>query len=197
MAGVGVYPGSFNPPTVAHLAIAETAVQAHRLDRLVLSVSRAALAKEDVDHPRFEDRIAVLEESVAHTDRLVVRVTEHQLLVDVAKGFDVVVLGADKWHQIQDPAWYGGDPSARDRMLDRLPTVAVVPRDGLDVPAGSMLDVPAEATAEVSSTRARSGDVDLMTAAARRFAERTGAWIDLERFDRWVDSADARRGRRP
>ena len=29
-----MYPGSFNPPTVAHLAIAEAAVQAHGLARV-------------------------------------------------------------------------------------------------------------------------------------------------------------------
>ena len=47
-AHIGVYPGSFNPPTTAHLAIAEAARTHHRLDRVVLSVSRSALAKEDV-----------------------------------------------------------------------------------------------------------------------------------------------------
>jgi hypothetical protein len=193
VSAVGVFPGSFNPPTVAHLAIAEAAVRAHRLDHIVLSVSRSALAKEHVDHPRFEDRIAVLEESVAHTDRISVRVTEHQLLADVAEGFDVVVVGADKWRQIQDPAWYGDDPIERDRVLDRLPTVAVVPRDGLDVPEALVIDVAADATIDVSSTRARNGELEMMTPAARRFALRSGAWIDVERFERWLESPDADR----
>jgi hypothetical protein len=190
---VGVFPGSFNPPTVAHLAIAEAALRAHRLERILLSVSHTALAKEHVDHPRFEDRIAVLEESVSHAERIGVRVTEHQLLADIADGFDVLVLGADKWHQIQDPAWYGGDPAERDRVIGGLPTVAVVPRDGLDVPAAIRLDVPDGTTVDVSSTRARNGDLDLMTPAARRFAHRSGAWIDVERFERWLASPDADR----
>lgn len=183
---VGVYPGSFNPPTTAHLVIAAAAREANGLDRLVLSVSRSALAKEHVDHPRFEHRIEVLEESVAGIGWLSVRVTDSQLLADIAKGFDVLVLGADKWWQIQDPAWYGDDPAARDEAIGRLPPVTVVPRDGLEVPPELVLDVPTELVAGVSSTLARSGATALMTPAARRFAERTGAWLDPDRYDHWV-----------
>lgn len=191
MATAGVYPGSFNPPTTAHLAIAEAARTTHDLDRMVLSVSRAALAKEHVDHPRFEHRISVLEESVASIDWLSVRVTERQLLADIAEGFDLLVVGADKWWQIQDPTWYGDDPAARDRAIARLPTVAVVPRDGLDLPDDLVLDVAPGLVEGVSSTRARSGDLDLMTPAARRFAERSGAWIDPDRYERWLGSDGA------
>jgi hypothetical protein len=186
MGAVGVYPGSFNPPTTAHLAIAGAARDHHGLDRVVLSVSRSALAKEDVDHPRFEHRIEVLEASVAALDWLSVRVTDLQLLADIAEGFDVLVVGADKWRQIQDPAWYDGDPEARDGALARLPTVSIVPRDGLELPPERVLAVPPHHVDGVSSTRARAGAVDLMTPAARRFAARTGAWVDPDRYDRWV-----------
>ena len=182
----GVYPGSFNPPTTAHLAIAEAARHAHRLDRVVLSVSVSALAKGDVAHPRFEHRIEVLEEAADPVDWLSVRVTEAQLLADIAQGFDVLIVGADKWWQIQDPSWYGGDPVARDEAMGRLPAVAVVPRDGLETPPELTLAVPTERTAGVSSTQARAGDVDLMLPAARAFARRTGAWIDPDRYDRWL-----------
>jgi hypothetical protein len=182
----GVYPGSFNPPTTAHLAIAEAARTTHGLDRMVLSVSRSALAKEHVDHPRFEHRISVLEESVASIDWLSVRVTDRQLLADIAEGFDLLVVGADKWWQIQDPSWYDDDPVARDEAIARLPRVAVVPRDGLELPAHLTLDVAPHLTEGVSSTRARAGELELMTPAARRFAERTGAWLDPDRYDHWV-----------
>lgn len=175
MARVGVYPGSFNPPTVAHLAIAEAALAAHALDRVVLSISRTALAKEHVEHPPFDERVAIVHASVAHHDALDVRVTHHQLLVDVAAGFDLLVLGADKWQQIHDPGWYGDDPVARDAAVSALPPVAIVPRDGIDVPDHLVLEVP-RATG-VSSTQARAGDLDLMTPAARAHAERTGTWL--------------------
>lgn len=186
MATTGVYPGSFNPPTTAHLAIAEAARDQRNLDRVVLSVSRAALAKEHVDHPRFDHRIEVIEASVANTDWLSVRVTEHQLLVDVAAGFDVLVVGADKWWQIQDPVWYDDDPAARDEAMAALPDLAVVARDGLDIPEDLRLHVAEDRTEGVSSTLARSGATELMTEAARAFADRTGAWLDPERYDRWL-----------
>ncbi len=51
MSGIGVYPGSFDPPTVAHLAIAEAARDQAGLDRVVLAVSRAALGKEQRRQP--------------------------------------------------------------------------------------------------------------------------------------------------
>ena len=185
----GVYPGSFNPPTTAHLAIADAARRAHELDRIDLTVSMSALAKEDVMHPRFEHRIEVLTEAVADVAWLEVRTTELQLLVDISSGYDLLIVGADKWWQIQDPVWYNGDAKARDEALNRLPTVAVAARDGLETPDHLTLDVSSELTANISSTHARAGNLDLMMPAARDFAERTGAWIDPARYDRWVDGS--------
>ena len=104
---LGVYPGSFNPPTIGHLAIAEAARDQRGLDRVDFTVSRVALGKEAVERPSFDDRIAVLETSVADIEGLAVVVTDHQLLVDIAQGYDAVVMGADKWAQVLDPAFYG------------------------------------------------------------------------------------------
>jgi hypothetical protein len=54
--------------------------------------------------------------------------------------------------------------------------------------------VAAERTAGVSSTRARSGEIDLMLPAAREFADRTGAWIDPGRYDQWLEEGPHRSG---
>jgi len=99
----GVFPGSFNPPTTAHLAISEAVVVQHHLDVLVWSVSRVALAKEDVQRPRLVDRIAVLEDMAEKLDWLEISVTEAQLLSEIAAGFDVIVMGADKWLEAGTP----------------------------------------------------------------------------------------------
>ena len=48
------FPGSFNPLTVGHLAVAEAARAQCALDMVDLIVSRVALAKEDVQRPRIE-----------------------------------------------------------------------------------------------------------------------------------------------
>jgi hypothetical protein len=196
VARIGVFPGSFNPPTVAHLAMARTAVERLGLDRLDLTVSRAALGKEHIDHPRFDHRIAVLRESVIGEDGLAVAVSDKRLVAEIADGYDALVVGADKWHQILEPEWYEGGVTGRDTALVSLPPVAVFHRSGEpdpneERPVGVDVDLiliehDDVAHHEVSSTRARDGDLHLMTEAARRFAHRTGAWIDVEAYDRWA-----------
>lgn len=174
---LGVYPGSFNPPTIGHLAIARAARDQRGLDRVDLTVSRVALGKGSVDRPAFDDRIAVLEASVADIDGLAVVVTDHQLLVDIAQGYEVVVMGADKWAQVQDPAFYGNSAKARDRAVALLAEreLAIAPRLPFEVPPGTGLVVDEELAA-VSSSEARRGRVEWMTPAARAFQAATGAW---------------------
>ena len=101
-----VYPGSFNPPTVAHLAISQAALSQRDIDTVVWSVSRVALGKETVSIPIFEHRIAILEEVANEYDWLQIQVTDAQLLADIAVGYDLLIMGADKWNQIQDPIFY-------------------------------------------------------------------------------------------
>lgn len=185
MAGTGVYPGSFNPPTVAHLAIAEAFRDAHDLERVDLSVSRVALAKEDVERPLLAHRFDVLTAVAASRPWLGAVLTDAQLLVDVAEGYDSLVMGADKWHQILDPVFYGDSTEARDDAVARLPRLAIVPRPPLDVPREHRLDV-AEHLADVSSSAVRAGERDWMLPEAAVFDERTGAWSDLDRYERFL-----------
>jgi len=181
----GAFPGSFNPLTVGHLAVAEAAREQCRLDRVDVIVSRVALAKEDVERPRLEDRLAVLRAAATSRPWLGVVVTDHQLIADVAAGYDVVIMGADKWAQVVDPAFYRGSEAARDAAVARLPTVAVAARPPFDVPAEVViLDVSHEA----SSTAVRDGRTDWMAPEAAEFDERTGAWSDPERYDAWLQN---------
>lgn len=184
MTRLGVYPGSFNPPTLAHEAIIEAAMATHRLDRLDLAVSRVALAKEHVIRPRLEHRVQVLEAWLADRPCVGLVVTDAQLLVDIAAGYDVLVVGADKYQQLHDPSFYGSEP-ARDAALARLPTVAVVPRPPHRVPAHLRLAVDGR-HAGTSSSAARAGARQLMVDAAAAFDRRTGAWTDPDRYERWL-----------
>jgi Cytidylyltransferase-like len=174
---IGAYPGTFNPPTVAHLAIAHAALaRVPELDRLDLVLSRAPLGKDGLVAPAVDARASVLRAAIAHEQRLGVAVTDARLIVDVAAGHDVLVVGADKWAQIVDPAWYGDSVDARDAAVARLPArVLVVPRGAgstPDLPPGAELLVVDEGHAHVSSTRARDGEHDLMLPEARR----SGLW---------------------
>ncbi|MCP3939052.1 MAG: hypothetical protein GY708_27200 [Actinomycetia bacterium] len=178
---VGVYPGSFNPFTVAHLAIAEAAVEQHHLDRLHLTISRTALVKGAIEVPTFAHRVEVLA-AVAHQhDWLDVIITSEQLLADIADGYDVLVMGADKWHQIHDTGFYGDDPATRDEAIASLPAVAIAPRPPLETPPELALDVEKH-LGRVSSSAVRNGHTHWMHPVAKGFDDRTGAWSDHERY---------------
>lgn len=178
----GCYPGSFDPPTVAHLAVARTAVALAGLERVDLVVSTVALAKGAAEVPSLDDRVSVLREVAATRPWLGVVVTDAQLIVDIAEGYDAVVMGADKWRQVTDPTWYpDGD---LDRVLARLPRPLVVPRAG-DHPDGvEVLPIDVEHH-EVSASAVRAGHAHArrwMLPEAARFDQRTGAWSDPDRY---------------
>ena len=179
----GAFPGSFNPLTLGHLAVAEAARDQCQLEVVDLIVSRVALAKETVERPRVDDRVSVLRAAAASRPWLDVRVTGDQLVADIAAGYDVVIMGADKWAQVADPGFYGGSTAARNAALARLPVVALAPRPPFDVPDGVVvLDVRHDA----SSTAARQGQTHWMAPEASEFDRRTGAWSDPDRYDRWL-----------
>jgi len=180
----GVYPGSFDPLTVAHLAIAEAAVRAARLDRIDLALSNIALGKERGAHSSVEARAAAIRRAARTRPWLDAAVTDAQLIADIASGYDVVVMGADKWAQVRDPAWYGGDETARDAALASLPRVLVARRPGFDVVGAEVLDVDPE-LAPVSSTRARSGEHHLVVPDARRRLLVDGNNVVGSRPDGW------------
>lgn len=167
----GAFPGTFNPPTTAHLAIVEAARLHHSLDRVDLVVSRVPLGKDVVERPTLAERVGVLERIADRSDGVGVVVSDARLIADLAAGYDVVVMGADKWHQIHDVVFYDGSTERRDAALARLPTVAVFPRDGWDVPDHLALPLdPAHRT--TSSTAARAGRHDLMAPEAHE----SGLW---------------------
>ena len=92
----GVQPGSFDPPTLAHLAIADAARRRWDLDRVVWALSRDPLGKERGGRTTVEARRAVLDRVADDHAWLEVVVSDARLVADLATGHDVVVMGADK-----------------------------------------------------------------------------------------------------
>lgn len=149
---IAAFPGTFDPPTIAHLAVAEAARRACGVDRVDLVLSRDPIGKAGAT-PLVE-RIAALEALVAGRPWLGVVVTEHRLITDVAAGYDAVVMGADKWAQVLDPSFHADEAAWRD-SLARLPRVAVARRG--DVPiVGDVLVLDLD-LGHVSSTAVRDG----------------------------------------
>lgn len=131
---VGVYPGTFNPPTIAHLAIAQAAQEQGGLDVVELVVSVESLGKEARALPCAAARHRVLQAIADNRSWLTARIAAAQLVAEIADGADAVILGADKWAQVTDPAWYGGDSGMRDTAVAGLPLVLVAPRPPLPLP---------------------------------------------------------------
>jgi len=160
----GVYPGSFNPPTIAHMAIAEAAREQRSLDQIVFAISSVALAKPTSGVTDVDVRARWVRDAVAHWPWAKVEIVAAQLLVDIAAGFDVVIMGEDKWEQINDPQFYGHSDSGRDAALARLPELAIAPRrsqadDQSTLPARTAIQVDSW-TADVSSTAVRQGSFE-------------------------------------
>lgn len=158
---VGVYPGSFDPLTIAHLTIAQCAVEQLGLTRVDLAISRRTLGKEHLGAHTVEERVAAIRAAAESRPWLGVVVVDASLVVEIAEGYEAVVMGADKWAQVLDPSWYPDGVAGRDAALARLPRVAVAPRPGVEVPADAFprvdaLRVPGH-IGEVSATAVRSG----------------------------------------
>lgn len=168
MSRHAVYPGSFDPLTRAHLAVADAAVATGVIDEVRLVLSDVALAKESGHHDDIGTRLAAI---AARADAAPARPwlraerTPHQFVSDIARGAAAVVVGADKWEQLVDVSFYA-DAAARDASLRALPHVLVAPRGTAVIPDDeaiarwgltvTVLDVPSEFAA-VSSTAVRAG----------------------------------------
>lgn len=156
---IGCYPGSFNPATVAHVAIAESAWQQFDLQRVDLIISEAALGKQQHSVPSAQARADALRTLLADRPWIGVVVTPTQLLSEISAGYDILVMGADKWAQINEDRWYQS-VEAKQHALGSLPRLAIAPRPPHEVPPHATLLTVARQLWGVSSTGVRSGRTD-------------------------------------
>ena len=146
-----VFPGSFNPPTTAHLAMLAQARQfaqqqeASAQDSMLVYVamSKQIVDKERVERPLLLDRIALLETLLKQRlPETGIMLFNRGLYVEQAEGvrtsFPTVkklyfVLGFDKIVQILDPRYYK-DRASSLKQLFGLAQLLVAPRgkDGPD-----------------------------------------------------------------
>src|SRR6185312_8255668 len=143
-----VCPGSFNPPTYAHLALMSQArqyVRSHLLSadeqkqivRLYTAISRHIVDKEAVQRPTLLDRIMLLDTILRHHLRHTgIMLLNRGLYVEQAQGMRTCfpgvtrlyfLIGFDKIVQILDPRYYK-DRDAALRELFALAELLVAPR---------------------------------------------------------------------
>ena len=151
---IAAFPGTFDPPTIAHLAVADAVWRTGSVDRIELVLSRDPIGKEAATP--VERRVAEVVPVLAGRPWLSVAVTEHRLLAEVAHGYDGLIVGADKWAQILDPA-YHLDEAAWQASMARLPRLWVARRGDLPIPDHPLITVLDIDLGEVSSTAVRQG----------------------------------------
>lgn len=135
-----VFPGSFNPPTTAHLALLKQAWQfarKHGPMHIYVAISKHTTDKERVQRPLLLDRIILLETMLRHNVRhtgimlfnrgLYVEQAEavHNAFPQVTKLY--FLIGFDKIVQIFDPRYYKDRDLALHELFD-LAEFLVAPR---------------------------------------------------------------------
>jgi nicotinate-nucleotide adenylyltransferase len=160
---VAIFPGAWNPPTIAHLAIARGAL--NWASEVVWLLPRA-FPHKSFDGAPFEDRLLMLRRIAAAHPEFSVAIAAGGLYVemaDEAREFfgpapEIALLcGRDAAERIS--AWDYGRPGVFDGMLERY-TLLVAGRDGDYLPAahhtGRIVQLPMGASFdEVSSTEVR------------------------------------------
>jgi nicotinamide-nucleotide adenylyltransferase len=137
-----VFPGSFNPPTNAHLAMLQQAHEfgrAHGGMQVYAAMNKRTTDKESVERPLLLDRILLLETVLhTHAPHTGILLFNRGLYVEQAEAIRAqfpevkqlyFLLGFDKIVQIFDPHYYDDRDKAL-RELFALAEILVAPRAG-------------------------------------------------------------------
>jgi nicotinic acid mononucleotide adenylyltransferase len=145
---VGLVPGSFDPVTRAHAALA-VSIRSRGADLVLMTYSPRTLPKPPGGEPPLmtpERRLAALGAWCAANGGIAPAVCFHGLIADQVEaaaaafpGADLVVgVGSDKILQLFDPSWYEDRTVALDSLFGRA-RVAFAPRAHDEAELGSIL----------------------------------------------------------
>jgi nicotinamide-nucleotide amidase len=81
---LGIFPASFNPPTLAHLALIREAKKQGKLDEILVLLDIQAMDKEAVD-ATFEDRLAMLKEVFRRDPKVSIGLSNRGLFLEKIK----------------------------------------------------------------------------------------------------------------
>jgi nicotinate-nucleotide adenylyltransferase len=94
---VGIFPGAFNPPTRAHLALARAARDQHELQQVVFMLPQAFPHKSYAG-ASFDERMALLEEALAGDPAMAIATSEGGLVIEFVRAFRVACGGEVEIH---------------------------------------------------------------------------------------------------
>jgi nicotinic acid mononucleotide adenylyltransferase len=186
VASMALLAGSFDPVTVAHVALAEAA--RGRAELVALVYSARTLPKESgAARPLLgeRERIETVAAVTAAHDGLAAGLCSHGLLAEQVAAAAArfpgaavsVVLGSDKLAQLMDPAWYDDRDATLGSLFGAADVLYAARRGDEDVIAGAL----AEAAALGWERRIRRLDVspDVAGVASREVRERARAGLDV------------------
>ncbi|HWP29629.1 MAG TPA: hypothetical protein VNM50_08825 [Chloroflexota bacterium] len=125
---VGVLPGSFDPLTTAHAALARAALRHGGIDSLLFLLSVRTVDKEGRACAALADRALVLQRYIAARPRYGLVVCNRGLYVEEAEALAALlpagaavwfVVGYDKIVQVFDPRYYPDREAALTRLFQR------------------------------------------------------------------------------
>ncbi len=137
-----VLPGSYNPPTNAHLALGQASLQAIPGAQLSLSLGTTIINKERTERATLLDRLLLLDHIARRCGTFGVLLTNRGLYVEQAEALHSTfpqasalyfVVGFDKIEQIFDPRYYQDRDAALTRLF-ALASFLVAPRSSRETP---------------------------------------------------------------
>jgi len=158
---LGIIPGTFNPPTVAHLALARAAL-AH-VDEVIFVLPRV-LPHKEFDDASFEQRMEMLHAATAGEPRFRVLPSRGGLFIEIARECRalqpdaqlLILCGRDAAERIVN--WDYGEPGAFARMLDEFELLVAARHGQYDPPPefrSRIHPLPMPACDGVSATEVR------------------------------------------
>ncbi len=201
-----VFPGSFNPPTMAHIALLKQArvfARAHEPMTLYAAFSKHTVDKEAVERPLLLDRIVLLDnilrKRLPHAGILLFN---RGLYVEEAEAIQrsfprvrriLFLLGFDKIVQIFDPHYYDDRDASLSELFKRAELLVAPRGDAGEKELSELLHLPQNerfahfihplpfngAYRNVSSTSARqgaNGTASEVPQEARQFMRETHAY---------------------
>ncbi len=171
---VGILPGSFNPPTIAHLELAQAAGRS--VDALIWVVPRA-FPHKDYSGATLEQRIEMLESAGLEIPHAIA-VTDQGLFIDIGRECRehygpearlAFVCGRDAAERIL--TWDYGRPGVVEEMLGEF-ELLVAPRGGHFAP-------PAEYRDRIHALEVGSGHEEVSSTEVRERIARGEPWEHL------------------
>lgn len=122
---IGILPSAFNPPTVAHLALATSCRRYARLDQVVLALPRA-LPHKSFSGASLQQRLAMVQALADQDPKQAAALTEGGLFIEIAREFQqlsqtavevFLICGKDAAERIAH--WdYGEGPSFEEQLRE-------------------------------------------------------------------------------